>query len=266
MSQFVDLPGVRLAYDDGGSGPAVVFLHGGLLDRRQWDDQFSYFAKDYRVIRYDMRSSGESETDASAEPFCHHEDLYRMLEILGLKRASLVGLSNHSVALDFTIAYPEIVEKLVLVSPGLRGYTFGDTWVAEHSAAMLAALGRKDLAGAVDVFLSMWVDGPHRATTDVSPSVREHLRVMVTTGFRQSRFAPNCKGLEPPAAGRLAEVSAPTLIVLGEQDADDIHAIGKLISAGIKSSKLEWIRDSGHMLPMERPAEFNQVVGTFLAE
>jgi pimeloyl-ACP methyl ester carboxylesterase len=71
---FVDLPGVRLAYDRAGQGDAVIFLHGGLLDRRMWDDQFSYFARHYQAIRYDMRSAGRSETTLSAERYTHHEE------------------------------------------------------------------------------------------------------------------------------------------------------------------------------------------------
>ena len=49
-SAFVDIPGVRLAYDTAGRGAHVVFLHGGLLDRRQWDAQFVFFAGNYRAI------------------------------------------------------------------------------------------------------------------------------------------------------------------------------------------------------------------------
>src|SRR6516164_9403077 len=100
-TSFVAIPGVRLAYDSAGQGTAVVFLNGGLLDRRQWDGQFTYFAQNYRAIRYDMRSSGESETTPSSQPFTHHEDLFRLLQTLKIDHVSLVGLSNYGVALDF---------------------------------------------------------------------------------------------------------------------------------------------------------------------
>ena len=73
----------------------------------------------------------------SNEPFTHHEDLFRLLEALGIQQASLVGFSNHAAALDFTIAYPELVKKLVLVSPGLRGYEFRDPWVGAKFTAMV---------------------------------------------------------------------------------------------------------------------------------
>lgn len=261
---FVDVPGVRLAYDIRGKGSAIVFLHGGLLGRRMWDGQFEFFAHRHCALRYDMRSSGESETQPSSEPFTHHEDLLHFLQALKLQRVSLVGLSNYGVALDFTIAYPELVEKLVLVSPGLRGYEFRDAWVETKFSSMIQALGQHNLSGAVEMFLTMWVDGPYRTPGEVNPVVREQVREMVTRAFRISRLAPNGKGLEPPAAGRLREVHAPTLVVLGKKDAPDIHTIGHLIHEGIAGSQLVEIPDAGHTLVMEKPDEFNRVVGDFL--
>lgn len=261
---FVDVPGVRLAYDMRGQGARVVFLHGGLLDRSMWDRQFEFFAHHRCAIRYDMRSSGQSETQSSLEPFTHHEDLLHFLQALKLQRVFLVGLSNYAVALDFTIAYPELVEKLVLVSPGLRGYQFRDAWLEIKFSAMIQALAQQNLSGAVEVFLNMWVDGPYRTPDEINPLVRERGREMVTRGFRLSRLAPNHKGLEPPAVGRFSEVRVPTLVVLGDKDAPDIHTIGHLIHEGIAGSQLVQIPDAGHTLVMEKPDEFNRVVEDFL--
>jgi len=129
---------------------------------------------------------------------------------------------------------------------------------------MIQALGQKDLSGAVEVFLSMWVDGPYRTAEQVNPLVRERVREMVTRAFPLSRLAPNCKGLEPPAATRLRELHVPTLVVVGKHDAPDIHAIGQLICEGITGSQLVEIPGAGHTLPMEKPEEFNRVVADFL--
>ena len=263
-ARSIELPGLRLAYDEEGRGSCLVFLHGGLLDRRMWDDQFAFFAQNHRAVRYDMRCAGESETTPTNEPFTHHEDLHQFLKALEISQVSLVGLSNHAVALDFTLAYPEVVEKLVLVSPGLRGYDFRDPWVGTKFALMMEALGRKELAVAVEVFLTMWVDGPYREPAEVNPLVRERVREMVIRSFGLSRLAPNCNGLEPPAIGRLSEVQVPTLIVLGDKDAPDIHAIGKLIHEGIVDSNVITINNAGHSVPMEDPNEFNDTVEDFL--
>jgi pimeloyl-ACP methyl ester carboxylesterase len=264
MTNFADIPGVRIAYDVSGMGGPLIFLHGGLLDRRQWDGQIDFFARSHRAIRYDMRGAGESETAPSNEPFSHHEDLLRFIQVLEIQRVSLVGLSNFAVALDFATAYPQLVEKLVLVSPGLRGYEYRDPWVAAGFTATTGALARQDLNGAVETMLTMWVDGPQRKPEEVNPLVRARCREMVSLAFRLSRLAPNCTGLEPPAAGRLSEVRAPTLIVLGDKDAPDIHRIGGLLHEGIGGSRLTWIRDAGHTLPMEKANEFNIIVQDFL--
>ena len=261
---FADIPGVRIAYEKAGQDSSLVFLHGGLLDRRMWVDQFEFFAKTHRAIRYDMRSAGQSETTPTAEPFSHFEDLRELLKALEIDRASLIGLSNYAIALDFTIAYPDLVEKLVLVSPGLRGYDFRDPWVGTRFAAMMQSLSKREVDEAVEVFLTMWVDGPYRKPEEADPLVRERAREMATRSFGLSRLAPNCKGLEPPAIGRLSEVSVPTLIILGEKDAPDIHAIGKLIHEGVERSELMEISGVGHALPMEKPNEFNRAVNHFL--
>lgn len=65
-------------------------------------------------------------------------------------------------------------------------------------------------------------------------------------------------------SGRLSEVRAQTLVVLGDKDAPDIHAIGELIHSGVAGSRLVSTRDAGHTLVMEKPDEFNQVVEDFL--
>ncbi len=71
---FVELQGVRLYYEIAGEGEPVVFLHGGFLDRRMWDEQFQFFAQHYQAIRYDMRYAGMSETAPSTEPYTPYQD------------------------------------------------------------------------------------------------------------------------------------------------------------------------------------------------
>jgi 3-oxoadipate enol-lactonase len=211
-----------------------------------------------------MRSCGQSETTPSTEAYTHHDDLYLFLQALRLPPASLVGLSNYGVALDFAIAFPELTQKLVLVSPGLRGYEFRDPWVVTCFAEMIRSLEKRDLTGAVEVFLNMWLDGPHRTPKQLNTAVREEVRKMAAHAFPMSRSAPNSQGLEPPAIRRLSEVRASTLVVLGDKDASDIHRIGQLTREGVAGSQLVTIPDVGHTLNMEKPEQFNRVVADFL--
>lgn len=264
---FVDLSGVRLSYEMAGEGEPVIFLHGGLLDGRMWDEQFAFFAQHYQAIRYDMRYAGKSETAPSTEPYSPYQDLYLFMHALQLPRATLVGLSGGArFALDCAIAYPDIVHKLVLVSPGMSGYGFLDEWTQKRNTALRQALAHGDLADAVEVFLTMWTDGPYRTPEQVNPVLRERLRAMATHTLPLTQPAPTVKELEPPAAGRLLEVQAPTLVVLEEQDTPDIHAIGKRVQEQVATSALVMIPDVGHTLVMEQPVAFNAVVDHFLRE
>src|SRR5262245_45001564 len=89
-------------YEAAGHGGTVVFLHGGQMDRRMWDEQFELFAKTHRVVRYDLRGFGKSP--APLEPYSHVEDLRALLDHLKIRRATLVGLSlGAAIAVDFAL-------------------------------------------------------------------------------------------------------------------------------------------------------------------
>src|SRR5690349_12453820 len=101
----------ELYYEDAGDGPAVVLLHGGLLDCRMWDDQFEVLAATHRVIRIDVRSHGRSSS--AAGDFRHDDDLAAVLDTLGVERAALVGLSmGGRIAFDFAVSRPQRVWAL----------------------------------------------------------------------------------------------------------------------------------------------------------
>ena len=91
-SGFVDVDGGRLFYEAAGSGPAVVLVHGGMWDRRMWDDQFLAFAERHLVVRYDVRGFGRS--DPPTAPYRNHEDLHALVRALGIERFVPAGLSS----------------------------------------------------------------------------------------------------------------------------------------------------------------------------
>ena len=107
--------GGQLYYEVQGEGPPLVLLHAGGMDSKMWDAQFNDLSQQFRVVRYDLRGFGRSSIPEQS--FYPVDDLYQLMQHLGLKRASLIGLSMGSgVALNFALEYPEMVEKLVLVS------------------------------------------------------------------------------------------------------------------------------------------------------
>jgi pimeloyl-ACP methyl ester carboxylesterase len=107
--------GGQLYYEAKGEGQPLILLHAGGMDSRMWDAQFDRLSQVFLVVRYDLRGFGRSSKPG--QPFYPVDDLYQLMRHLGIKRASLAGLSMGSgVALDFALEHPEVVEKLVLVS------------------------------------------------------------------------------------------------------------------------------------------------------
>src|SRR5919197_3597014 len=110
----------RLTGVQDGAGEAIVFLHAGVCDKRMWRDQMAAFADRYRVVAYDRRGFGESAYQA--ETFSHMHDLAAVLDELKIERATLVGCSQGGrFAVDFALAHPKRVARLVLVAPAIGG-------------------------------------------------------------------------------------------------------------------------------------------------
>ena len=104
---FLDVNGARLRYEEAGSGPALVMLHGHLIDSGQWDSQVAAFAPEFRVVRYDARGFGRS--DKPAESFAFFEDLRVLLRLLEIERGCLVGCSGGGATIiDLALAHPEM--------------------------------------------------------------------------------------------------------------------------------------------------------------
>src|SRR5260221_10492842 len=112
ISGTAEVNGTKLYYETTGKGPSLVLIHGGLLNRSEWDEQFNTFAEHYHVIRYDVCSYGKSE--ARRLPFSHVEDFYQLLHFLNIERTVLIGGSmGGGIVIDFALEHPEMVQALI---------------------------------------------------------------------------------------------------------------------------------------------------------
>ncbi len=259
-SGLAEVNRTRLHYESAGRGPAIVLLNGGGLDSRMWDDQFAAFAELYRVLRYDYRGSGRSEP--ATEKYSHLDDLHALLEFLKVEIAVLVGASvGGALAMDYTLAYPKRVRGLVLVSPGLSGYALSEA-TRERVAAMLTAARE----GNALEFAKKVLDDPHFIPANENPPAREKARQILIDNIE--RFQTEDLALPParPAAGRLAEIGVPALILLGGRDHPEQLAIGEALESGIRGSKTVVFFGAGHMVNLENPDRFNKTVLEFLSE
>ena len=264
---FADVNGTRLYYEVAGTGHPLLLIHGGLVDRRLWDDQFNVFAQHYQVIRFDVRSFGDSAPiTAETPPYSLEEDLYSLLKFLGIEKTYVLGLSmGGAIAINFTLMYPEMVDALIPVAMGLSGFEPAEEDKASE-AEVDEAIRSGNVARAVELTLRFWTDGPMRTPEQVNPAFREKVRAMTTRNFErpEDENATQPRALEPPAISRLSEIHVPTLIIFGDQDVRDILKIADILEKEIPGAKKVVIPGTAHHLNMEKPEEFNRVVLDFL--
>lgn len=264
---FAQSGGARIYYESTGSGPALVFVHAGVSDSRMWDPQIAEFAPYYRVIRYDLRGFGKSAF--VAEPFSYRDDLLSVLRHLGIARAAIVGCSmGGATAIDFALEHPEMVTALVLVGSGVSGLNdpkeLSPDAIKSWTEGM-RLIEKGDLDGARELEARYWIDGPRRDPAQVDPAYRSRARELHRENFSIERMARQEKPIDPPAIGRLGEIGAPTLLMIGECDSEDLLKLAPRMQAEIRGAKMVTIKNAAHLPSLEHPDEFNSVLREFLS-
>jgi len=243
--------GIRIRYDAAGDGPAVLLTHGYSATGRMWAPQVKALKDRYRMITWDMR--GHGETESPNDPTQYSEvltlaDMAGLLEFLKEDSAVVGGLSlGGFMSLAFHLAHPEVVRALVLcdTGPGYRNPEARAGWnrAAEKRALDLEARGMDALGSSSEV----------RAT---------------------ARYHRSAQGLAHAARGMLAQVDAriidhlpeirvPTLVIVGELDEPFIGA-SEYMAAKIPGARLEVIPGAGHAANLDNPDHFNRVLSAFL--
>jgi len=266
--------GVVTFYEDAGDGPVVVLIHGYGADLRLWDAQVEPLREaGFRVIRFDVRGHGRSMIAPDGYTFENYAaDLRDLLDRLNIERPAteslevgavhLAGLSmGGGIALQFALDYPDRVLSLTLVDPALPGFTYGDETTA-HIQGFMDAVRSKGPRDAIDrVWLEHpFFDGVRRAPAQFA-AVRDILLDFQAPDMRDGARPAEYR---PDIAGRLGEISAPTLVIAGENDVADFRLIADVLAENIRGARLTIIPDCWHLPPVEKPEEFNRILVSFL--
>jgi pimeloyl-ACP methyl ester carboxylesterase len=256
--------GATIHYRREGAGFPIVMLHAGVADSRMWQAQADEFAKQFDVIRPDMRGFGDSELPA--RPWKPREDLLALMDELRLKPAHLVGCSmGGSLAIDFAIDHPERVSKLVLVGAGISGGKEDPRHEGLY-AEVTAADERNDMKAVNEAEMYLWLDGPYRPRGYVAQPLRDLFLDMNGKNLDADWSTAPMQALEPPAATRLSEITAPTLVLIGDKDLEPVQETADLLASSIAGARKVVIKDAAHLPNLEHPAEFNQIVLDFLSD
>lgn len=255
--------GARIHYVREGDGLPLVFLHAGVADHRMWEPQLHFFSQWFEVVAADMRGFGQSELPAGR--WFPPDDVLGLIEHLHLKPVHLVGCSmGGGIAIDFALEHGERISKLVLVGPGVGGRNFGAKY-PEVFAESEAAEKSGDHRAMVEADAHLWLDGPRRQPGYVKDPIRK-LFFEMDSNFDSDWESAPIDHIDPPAAERLQEITAPTLIVVGDEDAPPIFDAVELLVENLPHVRKAVIRDAAHLPNLEHPDEFNRIVLEFLLE
>jgi 3-oxoadipate enol-lactonase len=236
--------------------PPVVLLHGLGTDRRVWLYQVPAFCGRVPVILLDLRGHGRSSAPAGEWTIADMaSDVVRLLRHLGAERAHLVGLSmGGMVAQQLALDYPYATASLVLADTVCGIPAAG----AEAAREALRFIEGQPMAEVAKARITT-------AFTDaVDPIMRGHLIETVALNDKAAyeRAARAAFGFS--VCGRLGEIAAPALVLVGEGDRTFPLAWMEEPAARIRGARLVRIAGAGHISNMERPQEFNRAVLEFL--
>jgi 3-oxoadipate enol-lactonase len=252
---FVEVEGSKLYFEECGTGPqAVVLIHDGIAHSAVWDDVWPEFCKKFHTIRYDRRGYGR--TPAATTPYTEVEDLAALLRQRRVSRAVLVGSSHGGeLSIDFTLRYPNVVEQLVLVGAVVSGLPYSDHFL-NRGMVNSQPFEKNDVAGG----LANWAKDKYLLAPGHDAAQKRLLALLAANP--QDMTHNDYARPTMPAISRLREIRVPTLILVGDADIPDVHAHAGAIEAGISGSKRVVISDAGHLMYLEKPAEFShQVIG-----
>jgi 3-oxoadipate enol-lactonase len=258
MADFeVPVPGGLLRGVDDGTGQPVLLLHAGVTDSRVWEPTAALLVgAGYRAIRYDARGFGRSPV--SAGPFSLVADALAVLDAVGVPAAHFVGLSQGAAtSVDVALAAPHRVRTLSLIGPGLSGYEWPRLPGFERR---LAAAERDDAHGLALEIARLWAPMSFAAGSDDALDPAARIVHEQAEGF----MADELEVEEPSAIPRLGEITAPTLVVLGDRDLDAVAAIGRLLADRIPAARLVTLTGADHIVPLRVPDRLHVLLAAHL--
>jgi 3-oxoadipate enol-lactonase len=233
--------------------PALLFLNSLGTDLRMWDAQAMALRGDFRIIRCDARGHGDSPYMAAPWSLADlGADVLRLLDLLGIERASVVGVSlGAATAVWLAANVPERVARLVAC---FTSAWFGppDPWLARAEAVRA-----EGVAAVSEGVLGRWF------TDGVDPDLRARMKKMLEATPADGYAAAT----EVVAhLGELAAVTAPTLVISGAEDVATPPAMGRALADGIPGAEFVELADAAHLGNVERPDAVTGLIRSHLSE
>jgi pimeloyl-ACP methyl ester carboxylesterase len=262
---YINIRGAEIYYEESGSGPeTIVFSHGLLMSAAMFEDQVSALSSRYRCIAYDHRGQGRSEvTDSGYDMDSVAEDAAALIGALDCAPCHFAGLSMGGfVGMRLAARRPELIRSLILLE------TTADPEPEENRGPYrkLAFVGRwlgfrpviRRLMGIM--FGQSFLEDPEMKPR--RERWQSHLMALDRKGtYRAAHGVIDRSGVY----GELGRITAPTLIVVGDEDVATVPAKSERMHAAIDGSVLKLIPRAGHSASIEQPEAVTRAISEFLA-
>jgi pimeloyl-ACP methyl ester carboxylesterase len=260
--------GVRLYYEEVGSGQPIVFVHEFAGDIRSYETQLRYFARRYRCIAFNARGYPPSDVPEDWHQFSQErarDDIRCVLDGLGIAKAHIVGISMGGFAvLHFGFAYPDRAASLVVAGCGYGAQPDKRQQFFEESQRTAAQIESRGMAEVSKTYGA----GPTRVQLE-NKDPRGYAEFLAQLAEHSTRGAANTQrgvqGRRPSLwdlADEMKKLDVPTLVATGDED-DPCLEPGLLMKRLIPSAALVVFPNTGHALNLEEPDLFNQVCADF---
>ncbi|MFE6506352.1 alpha/beta fold hydrolase [Nocardioides sp. NPDC057767] len=252
----VEIDGLRVAFQQAGTGPAIVFVHGGAEDGRTWAPQLDALADEFTVIAWDEPGAGGSSDVPTGFGLSDYGDcLAGLIRALDVSPCTVVGLSwGVTVILELYRRHPGVVHSLVLAD-GYAGWR-GSLGVEEADARLAGLRDQPD--GSFDPTLpGLFAGAPPPAFVPLleamSADVRRHSMLTALTAMAQADLTDV-----------LDTIRVPTQLIWGALDARSPLSVAREFEHRIPGADLAVIPGCGHVSNLEAPEAFNDILRFFL--
>ncbi len=258
---FCDANGIRLAYDDQGSGVPLVFLHAFPLNRSMWAPQIAALSGQCRTIALDLRGHGESDAplwNFSLDQYA--DDVCALLDHLAIPQAILVGLSMGGyVSFAFSRKYGHRLKALVLADTRAQA----DSQDGRTGRFNLAQTAYGKGTGALAETMLPKLLGPTslQHKPELAEYVRHTIQHIAVSGILVDLMAMADR---PDSVAHLHTITCPTLVIIGQEDQTTPLADAQLMAKEIPGARLAIVPAAGHLSNLEQPDGFNKLLRGFV--
>lgn len=270
QSRFVEFDGLTIHYAEAGSGPALIFIHGGgpgSSGMSNFGRNVDAFAERYRTIVIDLPGYGQSTKLKITEPLWGYyaKVMAGFIDALGLGKAHLVGNSlGGAVSLKTALDFPQKVDRLVLMGPG-GGYSLFDKQPSDGIRSLLTFYAEPGPSLArMREFLNYLVYDPSSVPDALLQQRLDQALDPETAEFMPLRLGPNMPPIEELWRQRLDLLPHETLIIWGREDRVNPLDQGLILMRQIPNARFLVVPRCGHWVQWEKADEFNRTVEGFL--